>query len=179
MSRIGSSAIIIPDGVTCNYANSLFTVKGKLGELSYTVPAEVKVVFENNIITLSIANTNNKLLKALWGTTRANLNNTVLGVSEGFSKKIEINGVGYRAAVQGKFLNMQLGFSHDINYPIPEGITITVDKNPAAINVSGIDKQKVGQISSEIRAHRPPEPYKGKGLKYSDEYILRKEGKKK
>ncbi len=179
MSRIGSSAIIIPEGVNCKFEDSIFTVKGKLGEQTYKVPAEVKLVMEDNEISFSILNSKNKTLRALWGTTRANVNNAVVGVSSGFTKKLEINGVGYRASVAGSILKMQLGFSHDVDFPIPQGITITVDKTPAAIVISGADKQQVGQVAAEIRKYRPPEPYKGKGLKYSDETIFRKEGKKK
>ena len=179
MSRVGNSAIIIPEGVNCTFENSIFTAKGKSSEQTYKVPSEVKLEMKDGSISFSIANKKNKTLTALWGTTRANVNNAVIGVSQGFTKKLEINGVGYRASVSGSTLKMQLGFSHEVDFPIPQGITITVEKSPAAIVITGANKQQVGQVATEIRKYRPPEPYKGKGLKYDDETIFRKEGKKK
>jgi large subunit ribosomal protein L6 len=137
----------------------------------------VAVKLEDGKVTVTPAN-DTKKARALWGTTRARIQNLVDGVNEGFKKDLEIVGVGYRAQVQGKSLNLQLGFSHDVNYPIPEGIQIKCEK-PTSIEISGADKQLVGQVAAEIRGYRPPEPYKGKGVRYADEYILRKEGKKK
>ena len=177
MSRVGKIPVQIPGEVQVSIEGAVFTAKGKLGEMSLRLADSVKTSVEEGRIVVEPAD-ESKTARAMWGTTRSLLQSMVTGVSTGFTKELEINGVGYRAAVQGKTLNLQLGFSHDVNYPIPEGITITCPKQ-TSISVSGADKQKVGQVAAEIRAYRPPEPYKGKGIKYLDEVILRKEGKKK
>jgi large subunit ribosomal protein L6 len=152
-------------------------VKGAKGELSFVVPEEVSVVLENGAVAVNPRDTS-KAARAKWGMSRAQVANLVEGVSKGFEKRLEINGVGYKAAVAGKMLKLSLGYSHDIDYEIPAGVTIVTPK-PTEVVVSGIDKQKVGQTAAEIREYRGPEPYKGKGVKYSDEFIFRKEGKKK
>ncbi|HNB25652.1 MAG TPA: 50S ribosomal protein L6 [Alphaproteobacteria bacterium] len=177
MSRVGKNPVSIPQGVTVDVAGGTATVKGKLGTLKLPIAANVDVsVKDGKVWVKPLSET--QQARIMWGTTRANLRNMVDGVSKGFSKSLEINGVGYRAAVQGKNLQLQMGYSHDVLYPIPEGITIKCEK-PTAVTISGFDKQKVGQVAAEIRAVRPPEPYKGKGIKYDTETILRKEGKKK
>jgi len=177
MSRIGTNPITLPDGVTLEVAGLVVTAKGKLGELKATLTDDVVVSQEENVVTVS-PRPDAPNAKKMWGTSRSVISNLVTGVSEGFIKKLEINGVGYRAQVQGKDLLLQLGFSHDVKFPIPEGITINCP-DQTHVEISGADKQKVGQVAAEIRSYRPPEPYKGKGIKYEDEYILRKEGKKK
>jgi large subunit ribosomal protein L6 len=177
MSRIGKNPIEIPDGVEVAVEGLLFTAKGKLGELSQQIHQTVTTSVEDGKILVRPVD-ESKEARAMWGTVRSLLQSAVTGVSEGFKKELAINGVGYRAAVQGDTLNLQLGYSHEVNHPIPDGITIHCEK-PTAITVSGASKQKVGQVAAEIRAYRPPEPYKGKGIKYADEVILRKEGKKK
>ena len=177
MSRVGKNPVEIPSGVDVAIKGGLVSAKGKLGVLDFQAGEEVEVTQEDGKVWVKPAN-DGKRARAMWGTVRSRIQNMVIGVSEGFTKNLEINGVGYRASVQGQSLNLQLGFSHDVNYPIPEGITIKCEK-PTAIAVSGADKQKVGQVAAEIRGYRPPEPYKGKGVKYADEVILRKEGKKK
>ena len=177
MSRVGQQPIEIPSGVDLSIDGQTVKVKGKLGELSFDHLEEVAVKLDDGKVTVTPAN-DSKKARWLWGTTRAQIQSLVTGVSEGFKKDLEINGVGYRAAVQGKELVLQLGYSHEINYPIPEGITIVCEK-PTSVAISGGDKQRVGQVAAEIRAFRPPEPYKGKGIKYVEETILRKEGKKK
>jgi len=177
MSRVGKNPIEVPDGVEVSIAGAVFTAKGKLGELSQEISDAVTASLEDGKILVRPVN-DSKTARAMWGTTRSLLQSLVTGVSTGFTKELEINGVGYRAAVQGKTLNLQLGYSHEINHPIPEGITITCEK-PTSISISGASKQRVGQIAAEIRGYRPPEPYKGKGIKYVDETVLRKEGKKK
>jgi large subunit ribosomal protein L6 len=177
MSRVGKNPVTVPSGVELKIDGSTVSAKGKLGLLSYEFTDEVAVKLEDGKVTVTPAN-DTKKARALWGTTRARIQNLVDGVNEGFKKDLEIVGVGYRAQVQGKSLNLQLGFSHDVNYPIPEGIQIKCEK-PTSIEISGADKQLVGQVAAEIRGYRPPEPYKGKGVRYADEYILRKEGKKK
>ena len=177
MSRVGKYPVVVPNGVTVNLAGGELSVKGKLGQASINVVDAVEATLENNQVWIKPKN-ETKQARLMWGTTRANIANAVKGVSDGFTINLEINGVGYRAAVQGKSLQLQLGFSHDVNYPIPEGITIKCEK-PTAISITGTDKQRVGQIAAEIRAYRGPEPYKGKGVKYETETILRKEGKKK
>jgi large subunit ribosomal protein L6 len=177
MSRIGKNPIALPQGVTVDVAGNAATVKGKLGSAKLDLAANVEVKVEDGkVVVKSLAET--KQARMNWGATRANLRNMVEGVSKGFSRNLEISGTGYRAMVQGKKLQLNLGYSHDVSYPIPEGITIKCDK-PTAISVSGFDKQRVGQVAAEIRAFRGPEPYKGKGIKYENEKILRKEGKKK
>ncbi len=177
MSRVGKNPVEVPSDVEVAIKGSVISAKGKLGALDFEAGEDVEVTQEEGKIWVKPAN-DGKRARAMWGTVRSRVQNMVIGVSEGFTKNLEINGVGYRAAVQGQSLNLQLGFSHDIAYPIPEGITIKCEK-PTAIAISGADKQKVGQVAAEIRGYRPPEPYKGKGVKYADEVILRKEGKKK
>lgn len=177
MSRVGKTPVEIPDGVSIDIAGQVVTAKGKLGELSATLIDDVEIGQEGNLILVNIRNDSSAARK-MWGTSRSVINNLVVGVSEGFSRNLEVNGVGYRAQIQGKDLVLQLGFSHEVRFPVPEGITIQcADQNHIA--VSGADKQKVGQTAAEIRGFRPPEPYKGKGIKYEGEYVFRKEGKKK
>ena len=177
MSRVGKNPVSVPGGVEVSLNGDIVTAKGKLGALEYRLTQDVSVSFEDGKLTVTPAN-DTKRAQSMWGTTRSRLQNLVKGVSEGFKKELEINGVGYRAQVQGKDLVLQLGYSHDVVYPIPEGISIKCEK-PTAILVSGADKQRVGQVAAEIRGFRKPEPYKGKGIKYVDEMIVRKEGKKK
>lgn len=177
MSRIGKKPVVVPAGVTAKVDGQLVTVKGAKGQLEFVVPDDVSVVYQDNAIKVDPRN-DTKRARALWGTSRARVNNLVIGVTSGFEKKLEITGVGYRAAVQGKVLQLALGYSHDVNYPIPNGISIATPK-PTEIMISGIDKQQVGQVAAEIRSLRGPEPYKGKGVKYANEFIFRKEGKKK
>ncbi len=177
MSRIGKNPVTVPDGVTVELKGNLVTVKGKLGELSSRFTDDVGISQEENeILVKPLAK--HKRARQMWGTARSVIDGMVTGVSEGFTRNLEISGVGYRAQVQGKDLVLQLGFSHEIRYPIPEGINIVAPEQ-TRITVSGVSKQRVGQVASEIRSYRPPEPYKGKGVKYEGEYILRKEGKKK
>jgi len=177
MSRIGNKPVEVPDGVSVSIAGQLITAKGKLGELTANLVDEVAVTQDGNIITVTPVG-DSMTARKMWGTTRTVISNLVVGVSDGFEKKLEINGVGYRAQVQGKELVLQLGFSHDVNYPIPDDIEIKC-ADQTHVSISGANKQKVGQIAAEIRSYRPPEPYKGKGIKYEGEFILRKEGKKK
>jgi large subunit ribosomal protein L6 len=177
MSRVGKNPVEVPAGVEVAIKGGLVSAKGKLGTLDFQATDDVEITQEDSKIWVKPLNETKKA-RAMWGTARSRIQNMVQGVSEGFTKELEINGVGYRAAVQGQALNLQLGFSHDVSYPIPEGITIKCEK-PTSISISGADKQKVGQVAAEIRSYRPPEPYKGKGVKYADEVILRKEGKKK
>jgi large subunit ribosomal protein L6 len=177
MSRVGKNPVTIPQGVTVEIGGGVATVKGKLGTLKLPISKNVTVSVKDGKVLVEPQGETQES-RIMWGTTRANLRNMVDGVSKGYSKALEINGVGYRAAVQGKNLQLQMGYSHDVLYPIPEGITIKCEK-PTAVLISGFDKQKVGQVAAEIRAVRPPEPYKGKGIKYDGEHILRKEGKKK
>ena len=177
MSRIGKNPVTIPSGVEINLDGRDMTVKGKLGQLSMRFVPEVNVEFADGQITVRPKDMSKKS-RMMWGMQRTLVANLVQGVSEGFAKDLEITGTGYRAQVQGKKLNLQLGFSHDVNYDIPDGIDIKCEK-PTSIRVSGIDKQQVGQVAAEIRGWRPPEPYKGKGVRYADEYVVRKEGKKK
>ncbi len=177
MSRVGKNPVDVPAGVEVAISGGLVSAKGKLGALEFQATGDVAITQEEGKIWVKPVNESKKA-RSMWGTARSRIQNMVTGVSEGFTKNLEINGVGYRAAVQGQALNLQLGFSHDVAYPIPEGITIKCEK-PTAISISGADKQKVGQVAAEIRSYRPPEPYKGKGVKYADEVILRKEGKKK
>jgi large subunit ribosomal protein L6 len=177
MSRIGKKPVVVPAGVTAKVDGQLVSVKGSKGQLEFLVPEDVSVTHQDNAIKVDPRN-DTKRARALWGTSRARVNNLIVGVTAGFEKKLEITGVGYRAAVQGKVLQLALGYSHDVNYPIPNGITIVTPK-PTEITISGVDKQQVGQVAAEIRALRGPEPYKGKGVKYANEFIFRKEGKKK
>jgi large subunit ribosomal protein L6 len=177
MSRVGKNPVSIPQGVTVDVASGVATVKGKLGTLKMPITSEVDVSVKDGKVWVKPLREDQRS-RVMWGTTRANLRNMVEGVSKGYVKNLEISGVGYRAAVQGKNLQLQMGYSHDVSYPIPEGITIKCEK-PTSIQITGFDKQKVGQVAAEIRGVRPPEPYKGKGIKYDAEIILRKEGKKK
>ncbi|RME33850.1 MAG: 50S ribosomal protein L6 [Gammaproteobacteria bacterium] len=176
MSRIASNPVPLAKGVEVRIDGQRVEVKGPKGTISHDVHPLVEVVQEEGLLRVAPRN-DSKRADALGGTTRALLNNMVRGVSEGWSRKLEINGVGYRAQVQGKVLNLTLGFSHPVEYPIPEGITIECPSQTEVV-VSGIDKQKVGQVAANIRSFRPPEPYKGKGVKYADERIVRKEAKK-
>jgi large subunit ribosomal protein L6 len=176
MSRIANNPITIPSGVDINIVGSMVTVKGGKGELSHNVHPLVKVEQEDNVLKTTV-NNNSKAANALSGTTRSLIQNLVTGVSEGFEKKLTIVGVGYRAAVDGKVLNLTLGFSHPVKFAIPEGITIEAPSQTEVI-IKGSDKQQVGQVAANIRRYRPPEPYKGKGVRYSDERIIRKEAKK-
>ena len=177
MSRVGKNPVAVPSGVTVEIAGRQLKAKGKLGELSLMLNDNVEARVEDGSVSVKPVD-DSKRARMMWGTTRNLVRNMVTGVSEGFTRTLEINGVGYRAAMQGKNLQLQLGFSHDVIYPVPEGITIKCER-PTLITVSGSDKQRVGQVAAEIRGYRPPEPYKGKGIKYNDETILRKEGKKK
>ena len=177
MSRIGKHPVTIPSGVEVQLSGQTLTAKGRLGTLSLAVSSEVTATIADGAVTIAPKD-ESKRARAMWGTTRALVNNMVTGVASGFTRNLEINGVGYRAAVQGSTLNLQLGYSHDIPYPIPQDVRITCER-PTAITITGADRQRVGQIAAEIRAFRPPEPYKGKGVKYSNETIRRKEGKKK
>ena len=177
MSRIGNKPVAIPAGITANVAGQTVKVKGPKGSLEVVLHDDVTVKLEGARI---IVNPRSETLRARaqWGTSRTLIANLIAGVTKGFEERLEINGVGYRAAVLGRKLQLALGYSHDVVYPIPEGITIATPR-PVEIVISGIDRQKVGQVAAEIREYRPPEPYKGKGIKYADERIFRKEGKKK
>jgi large subunit ribosomal protein L6 len=177
MSRVGKKPVTIPSGVTANVEGQTVKMKGPKGQLQVVVHDDVEVKLDKGAITVD-PRFETKRARSLYGTSRALIANLVEGVTKGFEKKLEITGVGYRAAVQGKSLQLSLGYSHDVNYPIPEGIAITTPK-PTEIVVTGTDIQRVGQVAAEIRSYRKPEPYKGKGVKYSDEFIFRKEGKKK
>jgi len=177
MSRIGKRPVTVPSGVTASVDGQTVKMKGPKGQLQFVVHDDVEVKFEKGAVTVAPRAETNRA-RALYGTARAQIANLVDGVTKGFEKKLEITGVGYRAAMQGKNLQLALGYSHDVVYPIPEGITIAVTK-PTEITVSGNDSQRVGQVAAEIRSYRPPEPYKGKGVKYANEFIFRKEGKKK
>ena len=177
MSRVGKKPVPVPSGVTATVDGQMVKVKGAKGELSFLVPEEVSVALEDGAVSVNPRD-ESKTARAKWGMSRAQVANLVEGVSKGFEKRLEINGVGYKAAVAGKVLKLSLGYSHDIDYAIPAGVTITTPK-PTEVVVVGIDKQVVGQTAAEIREYRGPEPYKGKGVKYSDEFIFRKEGKKK
>ena len=177
MSRVGKKPVTVPAGVTASVTGQHVKVKGAKGELSFSAPDEVVVAMDNGQITVTPKG-QDKRSRAMWGMSRAQVANLMVGVSNGFEKKLEITGVGYKAAVQGKILKLSLGYSHDIDYEIPAGITIVTPK-PTEINISGIDKKVVGQTAAEIRDYRGPEPYKGKGVRYAGEFIFRKEGKKK
>ena len=176
MSRIANNPINIPTGVDVNIAGNMVTIKGSKGELSHNIHPLIKVEQADNTLKTS-TKSNSKFAKALSGTTRALIQNIVTGVSEGFERKLEIIGVGYRDEVSGKTLNLTLGFSHRIAFKIPEGITIETPSQ-TEVTIKGSDKQQVGQVAANIRAYRPPEPYKGKGVRYLDERIIRKEAKK-
>ncbi len=177
MSRIGKNPVPVPAGVHVELAGRMLTAKGGLGTLSLAVSNHVVASISDEAVTITPAN-DSKEARAMWGTTRALVNNMVTGVSQGFSVGLEINGVGYRAAVQGNVLNLQLGYSHDVAFAIPADVKIACER-PTQITVTGADRQRVGQVAAEIRAYRPPEPYKGKGIKYAHETVRRKEGKKK
>ena len=177
MSRIGKKPVTVPSGVTATVDGQTVKMKGPKGQLQFIVHDDVDVKFENGQVRVA-PRSETKRARSLYGTARAQIANLVEGVTKGFEKKLEITGVGYRAAMQGKNLQLALGYSHDVVYQIPEGITIAVPK-PTEFTVTGIDPQRVGQVAAEIRAYRPPEPYKGKGVKYAGEFIFRKEGKKK
>ncbi len=177
MSRIGKNPVTVPSGVQVQLSGRTLTAIGGLGTLSLVVSNDVTASIAEGAITIAPVN-DTKQSRAMWGTTRALVNNMVAGVSKGFSVGLEINGVGYRAAVQGSVLNLQLGYSHDVAFPIPEDVKIACER-PTVINVTGADRQRVGQVAAEIRAFRPPEPYKGKGIRYAGETVRRKEGKKK
>jgi large subunit ribosomal protein L6 len=177
MSRIGKRPVTIPSGVTATVEGQTVKMKGPKGQLTFVAHDDVEVKFDNGVIKVAPRVETNRA-QAMYGTARAQIANLVAGVTKGFEKKLEITGVGYRAAMQGKNLQLALGYSHDVVFPIPEGITITVPK-PTEITITGNDSQRVGQVAAEIRSYRPPEPYKGKGVKYVGEFIFRKEGKKK
>ncbi len=177
MSRIGKKPIAVPSGVTAKIDGQKVSVKGPKGELSLTLVDDVLVKMGEDGIEVSPRDAS-KRARSMWGMSRSLVDNLVVGVSTGFTRTLEINGVGYRAALRGKDLQLQLGYSHDVIYPVPEGIQVQCPK-PTEIVITGIDRAKVGQVAAEIRAYRGPEPYKGKGVKYSDEFIFRKEGKKK
>jgi large subunit ribosomal protein L6 len=177
MSRIGKKPVVIPAGVTAKLDGQTIAVKGAKGELKFAAPDEVSVLIDGGEVHVK-PHGEDKRARAMWGMTRAQIANLIGGVTHGFEKRLEINGVGYKAAVAGKNLQLSLGYSRDVMYPIPAGVAITTPK-PTEITVAGIDKKQVGQIAAEIRALRGPEPYKGKGVKYVGEFIFRKEGKKK
>lgn len=177
MSRVGKYPVEIPAGVQVAIAGGILSAKGKLGELKLALTDQVDATVEGNRVSVAPRSKESQS-RMMWGTTRALIQNMVNGVSDGYSKTLEITGTGYRAAVQGPNLEINLGFSHPVIYPVPAGIKISCER-PTSIKVEGVDKRLVGQVASEIRAFRPPEPYKGKGARYSDEVIRRKEGKKK
>jgi large subunit ribosomal protein L6 len=177
MSRIGKKAVAVPKGVTATVDGQTVTAKGPKGQLAVVLTDDVAVAMADDGIKVEPRN-ESKDARSKWGLSRTLVQNIVSGVTDGFERRLEISGVGYRAQVQGKKLSLALGYSHDVDYPIPEGIQIQTPR-PTEIVISGIDKQKVGQVAAEIRRWRPPEPYKGKGVKYSNEFVFRKEGKKK
>ncbi len=181
MSRVAKAPIEIPAGVEVSINDSSMSVKGKLGQMNMDVHPVVTVMNEDNVLTFAVGKVEKKEEKSAWaqaGTVRANTANLIQGVSEGWEKKLKLIGVGYRAKAAGKVLDLTLGFSHPVKYALPEGITVETPSQTEIV-VKGIDKQKVGQVAAEIRAYRPPEPYKGKGVRYTDEYVVRKEAKKK
>ena len=177
MSRIGKKPVSVPAGVTPSIEGSTLSVKGPKGTLSLQMREEISYTLDDGSISVQPAN-ETKQARAFWGMQRTLVQNLVTGVTDGFTKQLLITGVGYRANLQGKNLKLQLGYSHDVDYAVPEGITIATP-DQTTVNISGIDKQKVGQVAAEIRRWRKPEPYKGKGIKYRGEFIFRKEGKKK
>lgn len=177
MSRVGKYPVTVPSGVQVALQGRTVVAKGKNGELKLELTDAVDVTIENSLVTVKPRG-DDRRARTLWGTTRSLINGMLTGVSTGFTKSMEINGTGYRAAMQGSDLVLNLGYSHEIRYPVPKGIKITCEK-PTSIKVEGADKRQVGQVAAEIRAYRGPEPYKGKGVKYENEQILRKEGKKK
>jgi large subunit ribosomal protein L6 len=177
MSRIGKKPVSVPAGVTASLDGQTVKAKGPKGELVFTVPTLVSVTLDAGTVKVQPRD-DSKPARAQWGMSRTMVSNIFSGVTKVFEKKLEINGVGYKAAVAGKVLKLSLGYSHDVDYPIPDGIAIAAPK-PTELVITGIDKQKVGQVAAEIREYRGPEPYKGKGVKYAGEFIFRKEGKKK
>jgi large subunit ribosomal protein L6 len=177
MSRIGKHPVTVPSGVTVDLDGQTLTVKGKLGELRQTLPAEVVVAVNDNQLMVTPRGSETRA-RAMWGLSRTLVQNMVTGVTQGFTVKLEISGVGYRAAVDGQILTLQLGYSHDIKFAIPPDVKVSCE-TPTQITISGADRQRIGQIAAEIRGFRRPEPYKGKGIRYASEKILRKEGKKK
>ncbi len=177
MSRVGKYPVEIPQGVQVAVGDGRLVAKGRLGEMTMPLTDQVETKVEGNRVSVTPRGSERRA-RMMWGTTRANIANVVKGVSTGFSKSMEITGTGFRAAVQGSNLVLNLGYSHDVVFPIPAGIKITCER-PTAVKVEGVDKRLVGQVAAEIRGFRPPEPYKGKGVRYSDELIRRKEGKKK
>jgi len=177
MSRIGKKPVAIPAGVTANIADGVLTVKGPKGTLTLNLVDQIQYAVDGSLISVKPAN-DTKQARAFWGMQRTLVANLITGVTEGYTKTLEITGVGYRATAQGKNLKLQLGYSHDVDFPVPEGIEVKTPDN-TTVHISGIDKQQVGQVAAEIRRWRKPEPYKGKGIKYRGEFIFRKEGKKK
>lgn len=177
MSRVGKNPVAVPEGVTIDLKSDRITVKGKKGELSTQLLGNVEVTMADGQISVKPIN-ETKFARSMWGTTRSNIQNLVIGVSEGFTKSLELRGVGYRVAQKGNILILSLGYSHDIYYVLPDGIEAKLDKQ-TGIEIAGADKQLVGQVASQIRALRKPEPYKGKGVRYVGEYVRTKEGKKK
>ncbi len=177
MSRVGKYPVPVPAGVTVAIVDGILSAKGKLGTMTLKLTDLVDTTVEDGKVAVAPRGTTSNA-RMMWGTTRALVANMVQGVSAGYTKVLEITGTGFRASVQGKNLVVNLGFSHDVIYPVPEGITITTPK-PTSISITGVDKRQVGQVAAEIRSYRPPEPYKGKGVKYEGEQIRRKEGKKK
>ncbi len=177
MSRIGKNPIAIPEGVQVSLDNGVVSAKGKNGELQTAISGDVAVTIADGQVTVKPAN-DSRRARSMWGLSRSLINNMVVGVNEGFTKRLEVKGVGYRLSSDGKIITLSLGYSHDIMYAIPEGITVKVDKQNA-LEISGSDKQKVGEMAAQLRRLRKPEPYKGKGVRYADERIIMKEGKKK
>ncbi len=177
MSRIGKKPVDLPSGVTASVSGQKVEVKGPKGTRDFTATDDVTISVEGNVITVTPRG-KSKRARQQWGMTRTMIQNLVTGVTDGFKKELEINGVGYRAQMQGNVLKLSLGYSHDVNFEVPSDVTVTAPKQTVVV-VEGIDEQKVGQVAANIRSWRPPEPYKGKGIKYKDEYIFRKEGKKK
>ena len=177
MSRVGRNPVSVPDGVEVTIDGAAVAVSGKLGRLEATIGSEVSAVLDDGAVVVT-PHGESKRARQMWGLTRSVINNMVVGVSQGFNKSLQIEGVGYRAAVEGRTLMLDLGYSHRVRYPIPDGIEIACER-PTAIRVAGADRQAVGQVAAEIRAFRKPEPYKGKGIRYVGEYVRRKEGKKK
>ena len=177
MSRIGKKIVNVPDGVDVNLNGQQVAVKGPMGELSATLSDLVTVAKDDDGVSVKPVDSSQSA-RSFWGLSRSLVENLVVGVSQGFNRKLILQGVGYRAQVQGQTLKLALGFSHDIDFPLPQGISVECPSQTEII-VSGIDKQQVGQVASKIRSYRPPEPYKGKGVRYEDEYVFRKEGKKK
>ena len=178
MSRVGKNPVEVPSGVTVDIKDMVVTVKGSKGELKQSYNNEVTIEFKDGQIVVTPRNKNDNRSRAMWGLYRALIANMVKGVTDGFTKKLEIQGVGFRAAADKQFLTLNLGYSHDIKYAIPEGIEVKCEK-PTLVAISGIDKELVGQVAAEVRALRKPEPYKGKGVRYEGEYVRQKEGKKK